>query len=243
MRGLVYNGAMNSSSFEILAYESTPLGVLCLRRRELLGQAGTFVTEITLNQEFLMSSYNTDSECALADIALQMHQGNDLSVLVGGLGLGYTARAALQSKRVKQLQVIEFLPQVIRWLKDGLVPLSDELNSDNRLEVIQGDFYEQLSTSPERQYDLILIDIDHSPGEHLDIKEGNDAFYTEEGLKRAKEHLAPGGILGLWSYAESSPFAEALKNVFGEVRVEEINFRNTLVNENHTDWLFFVKGD
>ena len=76
-----------SGYFEILAHEETSLGVLCLRRRELLGRPGTFATEITLNHEFLMSSYNTASERALADCALEFLGGdsNDVRVLVGGL--------------------------------------------------------------------------------------------------------------------------------------------------------------
>ena len=73
---------MTKPSFEVLAYEDTPLGPLCLRRRELLQKPGTFVTEITLNHEFLMSSLNTKSECALADIALDRHTGKRLSSIL-----------------------------------------------------------------------------------------------------------------------------------------------------------------
>jgi hypothetical protein len=71
---------MTKPIFEILGYEPTPLGVLCLRRRELLSRPGTIVTEITLNHEFLMSSYLTRSEQALASCALAMHRGSDLRV-------------------------------------------------------------------------------------------------------------------------------------------------------------------
>ena len=82
---------MCPSNLEILAYEPTPLGMLCLRRRALLGEPGTVVTEVTLNHEFLMSSYHTASERALASVALDLFGGQDVRVLVGGLGLGYTA--------------------------------------------------------------------------------------------------------------------------------------------------------
>ncbi len=94
---------MSKSNLEILAYEPSPLGPLCLRRRELLSQPGTIVTEVTLNHEFLMSSLYTDSERALARTALEMHTGENLRVLVGGLGLGYTAREALLSDRVARV--------------------------------------------------------------------------------------------------------------------------------------------
>ena len=82
---------MSPSNLEILAYETTPLGVLCLRRRELLSQPGTVITDITLDHELLMSSHYTASERALPAEALARHNGQNLSVLVGSLGLGYTA--------------------------------------------------------------------------------------------------------------------------------------------------------
>ncbi len=228
---------MNTPRFEILAYEQTELGVLCLRRRELLCEPGTMVTEVTLNHEFLMSSYLTASERALSEIALQRHPGADLRVLVGGLGLGYTARAALESDRVAACEVVEYLPQVIGWLEQGLVPLSEELNADERLRVTQGDIYQRLAGPPQQTYDLILIDVDHSPDENLGTANSN--FYTTAGLKLARHHLAEGGMLGVWSYAESSPFADAMRNVFPDVRIEPVTVFNELIREQQTDWLFF----
>ncbi len=230
---------MGASNLEILAYEDTPLGVLCLRRRELLNEPGTLVTEVTLNHEFLMSSYHTDSERILATQALEMNTGKDLKVLVGGLGLGYTAAEALKSDRVSQVDVIEFLPQVKEWLEQGLIPLSETLNQDTRLSVLQGDVYRYLFENPKKHYDLILIDVDHSPDDNLDG--ANALFYTVEGLKAARKHLNPGGVMAIWSYAESSPFVDALQAVFGQVKVKPVTFNNRSINnEAFTDWLFFV---
>jgi spermidine synthase len=226
--------------FEILAYDDTPLGPLCLRRRELLGRPGTMVTEVTLDHEFLMSSYITDSERALARVALTMHAGQQLEVLVGGLGLGYTAREALVSDRVCRVEVIEYLPQVIGWLRDGLIPLAGELNGEPRLLVTRNDVYALLAAPPERQRDLILIDVDHSPDEHLGSSNG--AFYTAAGLTQARRHLKPDGILAIWSYAEHSSFSEALHAVFSDVRAEPVTVWNDLVDEEQTDWLFFARG-
>ncbi len=151
----------------ILADEPTELGMLCLRRRELLCEPGTLVTEVTLNHEFLMSSYLTASERALSEIALQMHSGSCLRVLVGGLGLGYTARAALESERVSNCEVVECLAQVSDRLPQGLVPLFDKLNADNQLKVIPGDVDKQLTSPLKRKHDLIRIDVGHSPNENL----------------------------------------------------------------------------
>ncbi len=230
---------MSPSNIEILAYEPSPLGVLCLRRRELLSAPGTVVTEITLNHEFLMSSHTTASERALAARALEMHSGRGLEVLVGGLGLGYTAREVLASDRVGRVEVVELLPQVIDWLDRGLVPLADELKGDPRFAVVCGDIYERLSAPAERRFDVVLIDVDHAPDDRLDDASGS--FYTQSGLRRASEHLTPGGVLGVWSYAENSRFAETLGEVFDEVRVEAVTFMNPLIDEKVTDWLFFAR--
>ncbi len=231
-------------NLEILAYESSPLGPLCLRRRELLSQPGTVVTEVTLNHEFLMSSLYTDSERALARTAIQIHARDDLRVLVGGLGLGYTVREALLSKRVARVEVVELLPQVIDWLARGLVPLSSELQvemfDERRLVVTEGDVYRRLAGPPDELVDVILIDIDHSPDERL----GDESapFYTTRGLQAARRHLAPDGVMAVWSYAESSPFVDALHEVFEHVHVESVTYHNQLVDEYPTDWLFLARG-
>ncbi len=229
-----------SVDFEILAYEETPLGPLCLRRRRVLGHSGTFVTEITLNHEFLMSSYNTASERALASRGIAMHGGGELRVLVGGLGLGYTAREVLRSQRVERVEVVEFLPQVIQWLDQGLTPLASQLKGDGRFSVSQGDVYGLLARSPEHSHDLILIDVDHSPDDRLD--DGPGFFYTRDCLRLAKKHLASDGVLAVWSYEESSPFVDALRDVFEEVRIEAIEFENELTEESSTDLLFLARG-
>ncbi|TVP57506.1 MAG: spermidine synthase [Gemmatimonadales bacterium] len=230
---------MTPSNLEILSYEDTPLGPLCLRRRELLSAPGTVVTEVTLNHEFLMSSRNTRSERALARVALEMHPGRKLRVLIGGLGLGYTAKAALASDRVGEVEVIEFLPQVIDWVERDLIPLSAELKADDRLRIVADDVYARLAAEPAGTFDLILIDVDHAPDDQLN--RDNDYFYSREGLRRARRHLAPGGVLGVWSYAESSPFAEALRDTFDEVRVEPVSFYVEMVGEETTDWLFYAR--
>jgi spermidine synthase len=225
---------------EILAYEDTPLGPLCLRRRIRPGGGNESVTEITLDHEFLMSSLHTASERALARTAIDMHGGRDLRVLIGGLGLGYTAAAVLESDRVRAAEVVELLPPVIAWMRAGLVPLSPTLAGDPRLTLTEGDVYARLAKPGAAGFDLVLIDVDHSPDDRLD--HGPGLFYTPGGLTRAKSHLAAGGVLGVWSYAESSPFADALRGVFEEVRVEAVRFTNAHLGEPQTDWLFFARG-
>ncbi len=229
----------SSSNLEILAYEETPLGLLCLRRRELLSLPGTVVTEVTLNHEFLMSSFNTLSERELSNGALELHAGDGLKVLVGGLGLGYTAHEVLKSDRVANVEVVEYLPQVIEWMERGLFPLAAALSAESRLQVVAGDVYERLAGPPAELFDLILIDVDHSPDDNLDL--GTNEFYTYEGLLAARQHLASNGVLAVWSYADSSPFSNALESVFGHVTVIPVTFKNSLIDESATDYLFFAR--
>jgi spermidine synthase len=227
------------TNLEILAFEQSPLGPLCLRRRELLSKPGAVVTEVTLNHEFLMSSYYTESETALAHLALEIHAGDALRVLVGGLGLGYTAAAALESPRVAEVVVIELLPPVVGWLEQDLFPLSRQLKADPRLSVEVGDFFARVEAAPARAFDLILVDIDHAPDHHLD--HGNLPFYTAEGLAPVRAHLAPGGVLAVWSSADSQVFRQALEESFDLVRVESVTFFNEMVEETITDWVFLAR--
>lgn len=230
--------------FEILAHEPTPLGMLCLRRREILSRPGTVVTELLLDQELLMSSDQTHSERALARRALECFRGKDAAVLIGGLGLGYTAREALSCRRVGRVEVVEYLPQVIRWLDEGLIPLAGELTADPRIIVVEGDIYGRLASEPgEAPHDIILVDVDHSPEEPLGP--ASAAFYSEQGVGRVRAHLNPGGILGVWSYTRHAPFERALERVFSEVWVEPVPLPGSLdrvTGQSETvDWLFLAR--
>jgi len=241
-----------SMNFEILDYQLTPLGTLILRRRELVSRPGIMVTEVTLNHEFLMSSYLTESERALSRIGIELVKQNRLAhhlspkpvaVLVGGLGLGYTAAEALKFDEVESVKVIEFLPAVIGWLEAGLIPLAEKLNSDERLSVVAGDLYAYVTAPPAavgdsyELFDLIAIDVDHSPEDVLGDQ--SCGFYQESGLRAAAQHLTPGGVLGIWSYAEDTPLLEKMKTVFSRVQVEPVTVWNDLIDREQTDWLFF----
>jgi spermidine synthase len=230
---------MTLSDLDVLEYEASPIGMIGLRRRGLASEPGTLVTEITLDHTLLMSSCNSASERAHASRALELHPGQGLDVLVGGLGLGCTAQEVLRCERVARVEVAEFLPQVIDWFERRLLPLAGELSADPRLEVSCGDVYGRLAGDPERRHDVVLVDVDHSPDEPLGA--ASDSFYTAAGLERVKRHLAPGGILGVWSYAESPAFTATLHRVFREVLVEPSTFGNRLTDEEETNWLFFAR--
>ncbi len=224
--------------FEVLAYDLTSLGTLCLRRRLTLSEPQQWVTEVTLNHEFLMSSLHADSEQALAQLALlRIQQSKDLRVLVGGLGMGYTAAAALDDSRVSVVEVVEFLPQVISWLHAELVPLAPRLAGDSRMNVVQGDIYQKLISEPcDTSWNAILIDVDHSPEDRL--ADDDHGFYTLAGLRQATKHLSPGGVLALWSYEGNQDLQNDLHEVFDAVEVLPVTYHNQHVSESFTDWLF-----
>jgi len=158
-----------------------------LRRRRVLSLDGTEVYEVKLGDEFLMSSLFSRGEIALAELGLAGLAG-PLDVVVGGLGLGYTACAALDLHAVREVLVIEALADVIRWHRKGLVPLGARLTDDARCRLINGDFFELARATnegfdpvaPGRRFHAVLLDIDHSPRELL--HPGHAAFYSPAGL-------------------------------------------------------------
>jgi spermidine synthase len=233
---------MPEPSIEVLSWADTPLGPVCLRRRPLEGEPGlpAVVTEVTLGADVLMTNLYTASEEALSTLAVERHGGQELSVLIGGLGLGYTARAALRCPAVARVRVIERYAAVIGWLRAGLLPLSSELTDDPRLDVSMRDVYALLAGPPKRRWDLILVDVDHAPSEPLDPS--SESFYTLAGLERAALHLAPGGLLGVWSRHDDEPFAEDLATIFTHVTRERIRWWQVETAEGweDEDVLFFA---
>ena len=159
-----------SAYFEELDYRPTRLGPLCLRRRRH-PSLGADIYEIKLGEEFLMSSRFTVSEVALARLGLAELSEKNVDVVVGGLGLGCTARAVLDNAHVLSLLVIEALPEVIEWHATGLLPLGAALMADCRCRLVQGDFFTMIAATtsgldpecPKRLFHAILVDIDHSP--------------------------------------------------------------------------------
>jgi len=232
--------------FQELDYRSTPIGELSLRAR-LDPRSKETLYEIKLGDEYLMSSLFTASEEALGRLGVAEHFGDNLQVVVGGLGLGYTARAVLESPRVASLIVVEALEAVIDWHREGLLPLGETLTSDPRCRFVQGNFFEMAASregfdpqQPQCNFDAVLVDIDHSPDQHLAPE--NAAFYQPEGLRRLTDHLNPEGIFGLWSNDPVDPaFVQRLQQLFSTARGEDITFHNPLQNRDFTQSVYLGK--
>lgn len=237
-----------SLSFEELAFQPTPIGELSLRRRrDPVLKAD--VIEIKLGEEFLMSDRFTASEIALADLGLALLDGDSLDVVVGGLGLGYTAQAVLKDKRVSSLIVVDALQAIIDWHQDGLLPLGPELTADARNRFELGDFFVMAASTegfdpaaPVRKFDAVLVDIDHSPEFLLDPQ--NASFYEPQGLQKLSTHLKPGGVFGLWSNdLPDESFTERLAGVFDSASAETVTFFNPLQNRDFAQTVYLARTD
>ncbi|MPZ26860.1 MAG: spermidine synthase [Micromonosporaceae bacterium] len=224
-----------SARFEELDWRSTPLGELSLRRRwdPLFGKD---VYEIKLDDDFLMSSQFTVAEEEMARLALAKVPGDagPLDVVVAGLGLGYTAQAALADPRVRSLLVVEALGEVIEWHDQGLIPAPVTPGADPRCRVVQGDFFRMVATGPGfdpaeagRRFHAVVVDIDHSP-QHL-LHPDHAGFYRPAGLRSLAAALHPGGVFALWSNdPPEEAFLATLASVFAEAEAETVRFPNPI---------------
>lgn len=219
--------------FEELDYQTSPLGDISLRRRSEPRLNGEILYEVKLGEEFLMSSLFTAAEIALSRLGLAELQGDELEVIVGGLGLGYTALAALENPAVKHLSVIEVMQAVIDWHQRGLVPVGPQLTADPRCTLVLADFFALACTpdggfdpaNPAKQVHAVLLDIDHAPDHWLNPQ--NSRFYTEESLQLLHNKILPGGVFGLWSNElPSTQFTEVLQCVFERVESHVVTFPN-----------------
>lgn len=236
-----------SRDFEELDYRETPLGELSLRRRRVLSLDGLEVFEVKLGAAFLMSSLFHDVEVALADLGLAALDAGEWDVVVGGLGLGYTAEAALKHDAVRSLIVVDALEPVIEWHQQGLVPLGPKLTADPRCRFVLGDFFKLAGVGPGfdpqqpgRLSHAVLLDIDHSPSNLLHTRHGS--FYELEGLKALASHLHPGGVFALWSDdPPDARFLQSLENTFATARAEVVRFDNPLLERESTSTVYVAQ--
>ncbi len=237
--------------FAELDFRSTPLGDVSLRRRRVRMLDDLEVFEVKLGEAFLMSSLFHEVEVALADLGLAALGGRDgrarNDVVVGGLGLGYTAVAALKHESVRELVVIDFLEAVIEWHQRGLVPLGSVLTGDARCRLVHGDFFALAASSdgfdpkaPGRRFHAVLLDIDHSPRNLLHSRHG--AFYSPEGLRALAAHLADGGVFALWSDdPPDEEFLAALRAVFATAEAQVVKFANPLLERESASTVYVAR--
>ena len=233
---------MTPPRFEELDWQSSALGEIVLRRR-IEPTLGIDVYEVKLGEEFLMSSLFTVAEVELARLGLAEVNGDGIDVLVGGLGLGYTAVAALEDPRVRSLTVVEAIRPVIDWHERELLPDTAGLASDQRTRLQQGDFFAITTGAadyPEElldSYDAILLDIDHTPS-HV-LHPSHSPFYTSAGMAAVRRRLNPAGVFALWSDdPPDDDFMPTLASSFTHAEAHVVKFPNPLTNSESSNTVY-----
>ncbi|WP_018155622.1 spermidine synthase [Demetria terragena] len=226
--------------FEELDWQPTDRGEISLRRRyDPVAKADIF--EVRLGEEFLMSSLFTAAECELARLALAWVDRSEVRVLVGGLGLGYTAQTALGDPRVTEVVVIDAMEPVVDWHRRGLLPDNPGLATDPRCRLVHDNFFRVVSVEPDASYDAILLDIDHTP-QHL-LHPDHAPFYTETGLRSMARHLNDGGVFALWSDdPPEAAFSEVLASAFARTAAEVVSFANPLTGGESRNTIYLAQG-
>lgn len=174
--------------------------------------------EIRLNGLQLMSSEAHGSEEELAAVASRAVASTVApSVLIGGLGMGFTLRAVLdRCAGDSEVLVAEVFPEVVGWNRGVLADLAERPLEDARVRVFEGDVWDALEWFPaeggeKHRYDVILLDIDNGPSPFT--LSTNDRVYGDSGVRRVAAALKPGGVLGLWSESPDPEFEKRLESV------------------------------
>ncbi|TPN42784.1 MULTISPECIES: hypothetical protein [unclassified Mesorhizobium] len=190
---------------------------------------------IMLGTNELMNSRLSGSEEALARLSCRkIASHRQPKVLIGGLGMGFTLRAALAELGSDAgIVVAELVPAVVAWARGPMTEVFGGCLDDSRVEVRETDVGELIRSQPSR-WDAILLDVDNGP-EGI-VHKGNDALYSLAGLKATRTALKPGGVLAVWSQGPDSGFTRRLKQA--GFAVEEVNTRaNGKRGARHVIWI------
>jgi spermidine synthase len=220
--------------YDEVARARSDRGELVLRRRRDpdAPEGAPTVLELRVNGVFVMDTVETSSEIALARAALDQ-VASPRSVLVGGLGLGFTVHEVLADHRVEHVVVAEIEESLVEWFRDGTIPHGRPYLADGRLTLAVADIRQVIAETPADAFDLVLLDVDNGP-DHL-VHPGNASIYEALVLSRVREVLRPGGAVVVWSSTESPHLTDTLHDVFGNSHAEGCPV--LLQNRDETYWL------
>ena len=190
---------------------------------------------IRVDGQELMSSDSHGSEEKLAVHGCAgLGAVSGVRVLIGGLGMGFTARAALEELALDaQVDVVELVSAVVRWNREVIGHLAGAPLLDPRVRVIEGDVTDSIESARDH-YDVILLDVDNGP--YALTSSVNRRIYTPAGLAIARRALRPDGVLALWSSFESSRFTARLRSAGFDVVVKRVRARSR-EDQRHVLWL------
>ena len=204
--------------WKTLATVATADGPLELRQR------GEREFLMTIAGRVLMTSSDRRSEQALATLACEAIAAPRPRILIGGLGMGYTVRAALDAlPAAAEVVVAELTPAVAEWCRGPLAPLTGAALGDPRVRVVIDDVARVIATAPRGHYHAILLDLYEGP--HAATQRADDPFYGRAALARSHAALAAGGVLAVWSEDPDEAFARRLAAGGFDVATHRIGVR------------------
>ena len=190
---------------------------------------------IMLGTNELMNSRLSGSEEALATLSIERltHQPKP-RVLIGGLGMGFTLRAALDVLPTEStVTVVELVPAVIAWARGPMAEIYKGSLEDRRVTIVEGDVGNAISKAS-ADYDAILLDVDNGPDGLT--REANDGLYSAHGLAQSRAALRPGGVLAVWSSAPDESFTRRMKQAGFATDVKSVRAHKRS-GARHTIWL------
>ena len=190
---------------------------------------------IVLDRNELMSSRMSGSEVALANLSCdRLTTAKPPHLLIGGYGMGFTLRAALERLGGDaRVTVAELVPEIIAWARGLMADLAAGCLDDPRVELLMGDVAAAITGAAHR-YDAILLDVDNGP-DGL-VREGNNQLYTLSGLKAAKHALKVGGLLAIWSAAPDPRFAARMAKAGFTLEEVRVSARANGKGAKHVIW-------
>jgi len=191
---------------------------------------------IKLGVAELMTSRLFASEEALATLAAErLKDRAKPRILIGGLGMGFTLRAALAAFGAEaRIVVAELVPAVVRWARGPMAELFAGRLEDRRVEIVEADVAALIRTA-KSQYDAILLDVDNGP-EGM-TQSDNDQLYAMRGLAAARAALRPGGVLAVWSQGPDRAFAKRFEKAGFSVEEKQVRAGGARGGSRHTIWL------
>ncbi|GGE00456.1 spermidine synthase [Tsuneonella deserti] len=193
---------------------------------------------VMLGRDELMGTRMAFSEQQLAELTLDRLETPSPRVLIGGYGMGFTLRAALaRLGPTGHVTVAEIVPEILDWARGPLAELTGNSLEDSRATIELCDVAALIDdavdgTSP--PYDAILLDVDNGPDGI--VRTGNERLYTRTGIARARDALAPGGLLAVWSAAPDPKFSRRLKDAGLDVEERTVRARPNNKGPRHTIW-------
>ena len=185
----------------------------------------------------LMNSRLGGSEEALATLALDRIAGRPAPrVLIGGLGMGFTLRAAQAvAPPDARLVVSEIVPELVAWAGEHMAAVFGDCLTDPRVEIRTGDVGAEIRDTAAGAFDAILLDVDNGPDGLT--RAANDRLYGDAGLAAAHRALAPGGILAVWSAAPDAAFTRRLTRCGFDAQTHTVRAGRSRSGARHTIWI------